>query len=186
MPLAASLPCQPCGSPTSGPHTPQPGGTGPQLVVGTLDINQGAVLPAEQLVGRLPRQGDRRRRRAYISNVATWEGARRQGLARGSCCTKRYEKQRRRAWRTSMVRAGRRGAHAHACMHAGAWAHPAADSNVLAAPARRAVHVEASNGPAAALYLSSGFEVEAEESEGYARALNRNRRLLLHRQLEHT
>lgn len=51
-------------------------------MVGTLDINQGAVLPAEQLVGRLPRQGDRRRRRAYISNVATWEGARRQGIAR--------------------------------------------------------------------------------------------------------
>jgi hypothetical protein len=25
-----------------------------QLVVGSLDINQGAVLPAEELVGRLP------------------------------------------------------------------------------------------------------------------------------------
>lgn len=45
------------------------------------------------------------------------------------------------------------------------------------------VHVEASNSPAAALYLGSGFDVESEESEGYARALNRNRRLLLHRRL---
>jgi hypothetical protein len=25
-----------------------------QLVVGSLDINQGAVLPAEELIGRLP------------------------------------------------------------------------------------------------------------------------------------
>lgn len=42
------------------------------------------------------------------------------------------------------------------------------------------MHVEACNAAAAALYKSSGFDVEAEESEGYARALNRNRRLLLH------
>jgi ribosomal protein S18 acetylase RimI-like enzyme len=40
--------------------------------------------------------------------------------------------------------------------------------------------VEAGNTAAAALYLSSGFEVESEESEAYARGLNRNRRLLLH------
>jgi hypothetical protein len=26
----------------------------PRIVVGSLDINQGAVLPAEELVGRLP------------------------------------------------------------------------------------------------------------------------------------
>lgn len=43
-----------------------------------------------------------------------------------------------------------------------------------------AVHVEACNTAAAALYLSSGFELESEETEAYARALNRNRRLLLH------
>lgn len=52
------------------------------------------------------------------------------------------------------------------------------------APLPGAVHVEACNAPAAALYLSSGFDVEAEESEAYARALNRNRRLLLHVRLK--
>lgn len=46
-----------------------------------------------------------------------------------------------------------------------------------------AVHVEACNTAAAALYQSSGFDVEAEESEATARTLNRNRRLLLHRRL---
>lgn len=46
-----------------------------------------------------------------------------------------------------------------------------------------AVHVEACNEAAAALYQSSGFDVEAEESEATARTLNRNRRLLLHRRL---
>lgn len=42
------------------------------------------------------------------------------------------------------------------------------------------MHVEACNTAAEALYRTCGFDVEAEESEGYARALNRNRRLLLH------
>lgn len=51
-------------------------------MVGCLDVNQGATLPAEQLVGRLPAEGDRRHARAYISNVAVWEGARRRGIAR--------------------------------------------------------------------------------------------------------
>lgn len=45
---------------------------------------------------------------------------------------------------------------------------------------RTAVHVEACNAAAAALYLSSGFDVESEEAEAFARAQNRNRRLLLH------
>lgn len=47
-----------------------------------------------------------------------------------------------------------------------------------------AVHVEACNTAAAALYLSSGFKVEREETEAVARALNRNRRLLLHIELQ--
>ncbi|KAL4421742.1 hypothetical protein ABPG77_002358 [Micractinium sp. CCAP 211/92] len=59
----------------------EPGGS-PQLVVGTCDLNQGINLPAEDLIGRLPAEGDKRRLRAYISNVATWEGARRRGVAR--------------------------------------------------------------------------------------------------------
>ena len=51
---------------------------------------------------------------------------------------------------------------------------------LLQLAAAAAVHVEAINTAAEALYLSSGFAVESEESEAYARALNRNRRLLLH------
>ena len=122
------------------------GGDGPQLVVGTLDVNQGVKLPAEELVGSLPREGegvDQRRARAYISNVATWAGTRRQGVAR-----------------RLLQRAAQ---------------------EALAAGVRHLyVHVETCNGPAAQLYLQCGFEVEAEETEAVARALNRNRRLLLH------
>ena len=57
-----------CPTPTHPPtHPPHPAG-----------IN----LPAEELVGKLPGEGDKRRLRAYISNVATWAGARRRGVAR--------------------------------------------------------------------------------------------------------
>lgn len=45
------------------------------------------------------------------------------------------------------------------------------------------VHVVADNTPAHNLYLSLGYEQEAEETEAFARALRRPRRLLLHKQL---
>lgn len=46
------------------------------------------------------------------------------------------------------------------------------------------VHVVADNLPALKLYTGrAGFQQESEESEGFARALNRPRRLLLHRKL---
>lgn len=45
------------------------------------------------------------------------------------------------------------------------------------------MHVVADNTPARNLYLSLGFEMEAEESEQFAHALRRPRRLLLHKQL---
>lgn len=45
------------------------------------------------------------------------------------------------------------------------------------------VHVVADNAPAAQLYRRLGFEREAQESEAFARALRRPRRLLLHKQL---
>ena len=97
--LSALLPAEPklpldkhtlyCLLPPTLPFNPDPnlaglqfGSGGPMLVVGTLDVNQGTRLPAEELMGRLPEEGDKRRRRAYISNVATWAGARRQGVAR--------------------------------------------------------------------------------------------------------
>lgn len=121
----------------------EPGAHGPQLVVGTCDLNQGINLPAEDLIGRLPEEGDRRRLRAYISNVATWAGARRQGVARRLMAE-------------------------------------AAAEAAAAGVQHLYVHVEACNQAAAALYFSQGFDMESEESEGFARAQNRNRRLLLH------
>jgi ribosomal protein S18 acetylase RimI-like enzyme len=46
------------------------------------------------------------------------------------------------------------------------------------------VHVVASNEPALRLYENQcGFEIEQREDESFARALNRPRRLLLHREL---
>jgi ribosomal protein S18 acetylase RimI-like enzyme len=55
-------------------------GSPAQLVVGSLDINQGAVLPAEELVGKQP-QELQAQRRAYLSNICVAQGARRQGIA---------------------------------------------------------------------------------------------------------
>jgi tmRNA-binding protein len=45
------------------------------------------------------------------------------------------------------------------------------------------VHVVADNAPAHSLYLSLGYQQEAEEAEAFAHALRRPRRLLLHKQL---
>lgn len=62
------------------PADPAAGRSVAQLVVGSLDLNIGAVLPAEELVGRLPAE-DARTRRAYLSNVCVAKAARRQGIA---------------------------------------------------------------------------------------------------------
>lgn len=45
------------------------------------------------------------------------------------------------------------------------------------------VHVVHDNAAAQQLYSSMGYEQETEETEGFARALRRPRRLLLHKQL---
>lgn len=62
---------------------PARGGAPPELVVGTLDLNIGAKLPAEELVGREPTAGDAARLRAYLSNVCVLGSVqtRRQGIA---------------------------------------------------------------------------------------------------------
>lgn len=49
-------------------------------VVGTLDINQGPRLPAEELAGVLPRENPRAR--GYLSNVCTLPIMRRKGIAK--------------------------------------------------------------------------------------------------------
>ncbi len=48
-----------------------------EVVLATLDLNAGATLPAEELVGALGAPAQR----AYVSNVAVAPGARRRGLA---------------------------------------------------------------------------------------------------------
>mmetsp|Transcript_750 Transcript_750/g.1782 ORF Transcript_750/g.1782 Transcript_750/m.1782 type:complete len:185 (-) Transcript_750:1635-2189(-) len=59
------------------------GDASPRFVVGSLDINQGVKLPAEELVGRSPgrQDGDPRTARAYLSNVCTASAVRRMGIA---------------------------------------------------------------------------------------------------------
>lgn len=116
-----------------------------QLVVGSLDINQGAVLPAEDLVGRLPTV-NQALRRAYLSNVCVASAARRQGVA------------------ATLMRAAEQQAQQLGVEHL-------------------YVHVVADNSPARNLYISLGYELEAEETEAFAHALRRPRRQLLHKQL---
>ena len=50
---------------------------GSSIVVGSLDVNVGANLPSEELLGTLSSG-----RRAYLSNVSVLDPARRQGVAR--------------------------------------------------------------------------------------------------------
>jgi tmRNA-binding protein len=45
------------------------------------------------------------------------------------------------------------------------------------------VHVVPDNTPAHNLYLQMGYKQESEETEAFAHALRRPRRLLLHKQL---
>uniref|UniRef100_A0A1D2A021 N-acetyltransferase domain-containing protein n=3 Tax=Auxenochlorella protothecoides TaxID=3075 RepID=A0A1D2A021_AUXPR len=127
-----------------------------ELVVGSLDVNQGLSLPSEDLVGQLPHDpgcGDAAGRvaaargRAYLSNVCVAAAARRRGVARALVAH-------------ALLEAAARGTrHAY-------------------------VHVAASNAAAVRLYRAQcGFSDEQRESEGFARARRRPRRLLLHRAL---
>lgn len=50
------------------------------MMSGTLDVNQGAVLPAEELIGTKPSE-DAGSLRAYLSNVCVAGPARRLGVA---------------------------------------------------------------------------------------------------------
>ncbi len=68
MDLSTKLPADPTSS------------SGPQIVVGSIDLNIGAVLPAEELHGKLPESGSATGR-AYLSNVCVAKAARRQGVA---------------------------------------------------------------------------------------------------------
>ncbi|KAK9829368.1 hypothetical protein WJX72_005439 [[Myrmecia] bisecta] len=60
---------------------PADGELPPQLVIGTLDINQGPKLPAEALVGQHPVGAGSLTGRAYFSDVCVAAAARRRGVA---------------------------------------------------------------------------------------------------------
>jgi ribosomal protein S18 acetylase RimI-like enzyme len=60
---------------------PRPDGEPANVVVATLDLNQGPNLPAEELIGQRPAGGNAKRERAYLSNVCVLGAARRQGIA---------------------------------------------------------------------------------------------------------
>ena len=62
------------------PADPGSGRPMAELVIGSLDLNIGAVLPAEELVGKWPQEGAATAR-AYLSNVCVAKAARRQGIA---------------------------------------------------------------------------------------------------------
>ena len=62
------------------PADPASGRPAAQLVIGTLDLNVGAKLPAEELVGRFPEE-EEASKRAYLSNVCVARSARRRGVA---------------------------------------------------------------------------------------------------------
>lgn len=111
-----------------------------------MDLNVGAVLPAEELVGRLPEGSGARDGRAYLSNVCVAAAVRRRGVASG------------------LLTAAEELAAVRGVQHL-------------------YVHVVADNAPAKQLYQRLGYQVESEESEGFARSLNRPRRLILQKQL---
>lgn len=52
------------------------------IVCGTLDLNVGVNLPAEELVGKFPIEGNARKKRCYMSNVCVLESRRNLGIAR--------------------------------------------------------------------------------------------------------
>jgi len=52
------------------------------IVCGTLDLNVGVNLPAEELVGKFPTEGNARKKRCYMSNVCVLESRRNLGIAK--------------------------------------------------------------------------------------------------------
>ena len=131
-----------------GVHVNIPTETGMEYVLGTLDVTVGVKLPAEELVGTLPKESAvAARERAYLSNICVLSSARRQGIAQSlieTACLEAY---------TIGVR------HMY-------------------------VHVVDENTAAVRLYEDKcGFKIEKEEHASLARALNRPRRLILHKML---
>lgn len=163
-----------------------------EAVIGTLDVNVGAVLPAEELIGKRGRVGVAAAAaavgstdpspppstRAYLSNVCVAKAAR--GLGVG--------KQLLRAAEELVVRPADEGG--LLAVPLPPLAEDASDADENDANDDNSsfhlyVHVVHDNAAARALYEGGGggFRVEAEETEAFARGLARPRRLLLHKRL---
>ncbi|CAL5228914.1 g12137 [Coccomyxa viridis] len=54
----------------------------PQLVLATLDLNQGYNLPGEGLIGKLPAGGGAQQHRAYLANICSNKAVRRKGFVK--------------------------------------------------------------------------------------------------------
>ncbi|KAF8072392.1 Coatomer subunit gamma [Scenedesmus sp. PABB004] len=162
-------------------------GAPPQLVVGSVDVNRGAVLPAEDLVGRLPPV--RRAAAAAVAAAHGGGGAPPRGRPSAQPPADRAHTPPRP--RAQEGQATRRAYLSNVCVASAAQRRGIAAALLTAAEARAAalgvahlyVHVVHDNAPARGLYARLGYEAEAEETEAFARALRRPRRLLLHKRL---
>jgi ribosomal protein S18 acetylase RimI-like enzyme len=178
MDLSTKLPAQ-----GSGSGSGSSGEAGPRLVVGSLDLNVGAVLPAEELRGQLPSVSGLAVGRPVAApqrRGARWHAPR---AARGRPIVpppcQDGSAAAARAYLSNVcvaAAARRRGVGRALIRFAEAAAHAAGVRHLY-------VHVVADNTSAESLYTGCGFEVESEESEAYAHGLRRPRRKILHKQL---
>ena len=150
-------------------------GVPPRLILGTLDVNQGTKLPAEELAGTFPGPedpvppGTDTGEDGKGTNAGEYDPAEDSG-AEGARPT-RY----RRAYLSNVcvLASARRLGLGKKLIEASfdvakAWG-----------VERVYVHVEAENVGAKRFYESQGFVVESEESEAFASSLSRPRRFLL-------
>lgn len=153
---------------------PEDAGEPERVVVGTLDLNVGA-LPAEALKPKeAPAPGNNA---AFLSNVCVAPSARRQGVAK--CVA---------SLRPGLVRCAPSVCPAH--RPTSPAPRPSQTRLLVECAASMAaerglhplyVHVVATNEPARTLYESMGFAYDGEETETEARKRGKDRRLLLRR-----
>jgi len=152
-------------------------GAPPRLILGTLDVNQGSKLPAEELAGTFPGPEDPVPPGTNISedgkgtNAGEYADEEDSGDSEGAIRPIRY----RRAYLSNV------------CVLASArrlgLGKKLIDASFEVAKSwgveHMYVHVEAENVGAKRFYEAEGFVVESEETEAFALSLSRPRRFLL-------
>lgn len=165
----------------------------PRVVLGTLDVNQGVKLPAEELAGTKPAEDDPTPPRCDLSEDGKGTNAKGYGngetLAEGAATTGGAGEK----TETLGVNANARPTRYRRAYLSNVCVLPAARraglGKMLMEEAfevargwgveRMYVHVVNDNHAARAFYAESGFEVEAEETAAQAAALSRPPRILL-------